>query len=239
VIALRAALFCPAIVMAAAAGPAYAQTAAATPLPYPSMAPVAQYRMADLQDEIALARSAAPPSISADAEVLVLGSRGYETAVRGKNGFVCIVQRSWADPFDDPEFWNAKVRSPNCFNAAAARTVLPPYLKLTEWVLAGVSKADMIERRRAALAGHTILAPEPGSMVYMMSPRAYLNDSDGRWTPHVMFVVPATAAAAWGANLPGSPIIASEGSALDPTTTFMIPVRRWSDGTPAPGYRAM
>jgi hypothetical protein len=42
-----------------------------------------------------------------------------------------------------------------------------------------------------------------------------------------------------GANLPGSPMIAGEGSAPDPTTTFMIPVRRWSDGTPAPGYRAL
>jgi hypothetical protein len=220
------------------AGSAQAQDAAATSRPYPVMAPVAQYRIVDPQDEIALARSAAPPSISAAAEVLVLGDHGYQTAVQGKNGFVCVVQRSWADAFDDPEFWNPKVRAPNCFNAAAVRSVLPPYLKLTEWVLAGVSKADMIERRRAALSGHTIAAPEPGSLVYMMSPRGYLNDTDGRWTPHLMFVFPATAASAWGANLPGSPVIAAEGSDLDPTTTFMIPVRRWSDGTLAPGLHA-
>ena len=61
---------------------------------YPSMAPLEQYLMADRNAEIALARSAAPPSISRDAEVMVLGSHGYETAVKGKNGFVCIVERS-------------------------------------------------------------------------------------------------------------------------------------------------
>jgi len=62
--------------------------------PYPSMAPVEQYLMEDRNSEIALARSAAPESISRDAEVMVLGRHGYETAIEGKNGFVCIVERS-------------------------------------------------------------------------------------------------------------------------------------------------
>src|SRR3974390_312352 len=61
---------------------------------YPEMAPAAQYRIGKPQDEVALARSAAPASISADAEVLVLGRNGYETAVKGKNGFVCFVEGS-------------------------------------------------------------------------------------------------------------------------------------------------
>src|SRR5262249_20592748 len=88
-------------------GPACGQ---ATKSPYPTMAPIEQYREKSVADEIALARSAAPASISSDAEVLVLGSRGYETAVKGKNGFVCFVQRSWAAGFDDPDFWNPKLR---------------------------------------------------------------------------------------------------------------------------------
>src|SRR5215472_18639322 len=61
-------------------GPARAQ---ALKTSYPEMAPVEQYRIANREEEIALARSAAPPSISADATVLVLGRRGYETAVKG------------------------------------------------------------------------------------------------------------------------------------------------------------
>ena len=60
--------------------------------PYPSMAPLDQYLMADRTAEIALSRSAAPESISRDAEVMVLGRHGYETAVKGKNGFVCMVR---------------------------------------------------------------------------------------------------------------------------------------------------
>src|ERR1700678_146642 len=87
--------------------------------PYPKMAPVEQYLMADRSAEIALARSAAPESISRDAEVLVLGRHGFETAVKGKNGFGCLVERGWTAPSDDPNFWPPKLRGPLCLNAAA------------------------------------------------------------------------------------------------------------------------
>ena len=219
---------------AQAAPPASSSASSAKATAYPAMAPIGQYRMASRQDEIALARSAAPASISVDAEVLVLADRDYELAAEGKNGFVCLVQRSWVDSLDNPEFWNPRVRSPNCFNAPAARSVLAPYLKLTAWVLAGVSRDDLRGRTRAALEDHSFSAPEPGSMSFMMSPRAYLSDDNGHWLPHLMFWGPRTSASSWGANLPGSPIMADEGSDLDPGTVFFVAVRRWSDGSPAP-----
>ena len=59
--------------------------------PYPTRAPLDQYLMADPDSEIALARSAAPKAISDNAEVLVLEGQGYRTAIRGSNGFACIV----------------------------------------------------------------------------------------------------------------------------------------------------
>ena len=118
--------------------------------PYPSMAPLDQYLM-DRTAEIALARSAAPPSVSRDATVMILGSHGYETAVEGKNGFVCIVERAWMNPFDSPEFWNPKNRSPICYNPQAARTVLPFTLMRTNLVLAGKSKAEVKEGIRPRL----------------------------------------------------------------------------------------
>ena len=77
---------------------------------YPSMAPLDQYLMADRNAEIAMARSAAPEAISRDADILVLGQHGYETAVKGKNGFVCAVERAWMGSFDGDNFWNPKVR---------------------------------------------------------------------------------------------------------------------------------
>ena len=125
-------------VMLGAAWHATAQNAKAL---YPSMAPLDQYLMEDRGSEIALARSAAPESISRDAEVLVLGRHGYETAIQGKNGFVCIVQPSWTAPIDDPDFWNPKLRAPICFNAAAARSYLPRTIKKTDLILAGRTKA--------------------------------------------------------------------------------------------------
>ncbi|HEY6769214.1 MAG TPA: hypothetical protein VI386_31100 [Candidatus Sulfotelmatobacter sp.] len=77
---------------------AQAQDSKAT---YASMAPLDQYLMADRNAEIALARSAAPEAISRDADILVLGRHGYETAVKGKNGFVCAVERG----VDGPVQW--------------------------------------------------------------------------------------------------------------------------------------
>jgi hypothetical protein len=76
---------------------------------YLSMAPPDQYLM-ERNAEILLARSAAPAAVSSDAEVLILGRHGYETGVEGKNGFVCVVERSWTSAFDDPEFWNPNLR---------------------------------------------------------------------------------------------------------------------------------
>src|SRR5712692_10435179 len=117
---------------------------AAVTAPYPAMAPLEQYLMTDQQSEIALARTAAPASISDEAEVMVLGREGYTTAVKGSNGFLCIVERSWGAATDDADFWNPKVRGVICFNAPAARTFLPTFLMKTKLVLAGKSKTEIV-----------------------------------------------------------------------------------------------
>jgi hypothetical protein len=192
------------------------------------MVPIEQYRMADRSEEIAMARSAAPPSVSSDAEVLVLGDRGYETAVNGKNGFVCLVERSWFAPFEDAEFWNPKNRSPICLNAAAASTVLPVDLEKTHWALAGLSKAEMIARTESSPNAHQ--APATGSMGYMMSKQGHLNDAVGHWHPHLMFFQPHIAVSDWGANLPGSPVLGQEGGPNE-ATVYFVPLGKWSDGT--------
>lgn len=197
------------------------------------MAAIGQYRMADRAEEIALARSAAPPPISSEAEVLTLGERGYEVAAKGKNGFVCIVARSWANDFDHGEFWNPKVRSPICYNAAAARSVLPAYLRRTEWLLSGATPVQAEERVRQAVASGQFGAPEAGAMCYMMSKAGYLDDdARGPWHPHLMFFLPHMAPSEWGANVAGGPIIGVAGK-LEPVTVFITPVPKWSDGTAA------
>lgn len=212
---------------------ASAQGAPAAPSRYPNRLPLAKYQYTDPAVEIRLARSAAPKSIADKATVLTLGKDGYETAVKGSNGFVCLVQRPWADDFDSTEFWNPERHQPQCWNAAAASSVLPTYLKRTEWVMAGVSKDDMSARTRAAVAAQEIGQPAPGSMVYMLSKEQYIIPTQGRWYPHIMFFVPATDGSAWGANLPGS-LIYSQTSNSEPVTTYFILAPKWSDGTLGP-----
>jgi hypothetical protein len=200
---------------------------------YPAMAPVDQYLIPDQNSEIALARSGAPASVSDGAEVMVLGRQGYTTAVKGSNGFLCVVERSWGATTDDAEFWNPKIRSPICFNPAAARSFAQIFLMKTKLVLAGKSKAEILAATSAALDNRELPALEPGSMCYMMSKQQYLNDRGISWHPHLMFFVSGDAEKSWGANLQGSPIIAAN----DPeerVTIMMVPVWEWSDGTPGP-----
>jgi hypothetical protein len=201
--------------------------------PYPAMAPLDSYLIPDESAEIALARTAAPASVSDQAEVMVLGKSGYTTAAKGTNGFVCIVERSWGAATTHPEFWNPRVRAPICFNPASARTFLPIYLMRTRLVLAGKSKAEILAATDSAFDSKELSALEPGAMCYMMSKLQYLNDEGMNWHPHLMFFVSGNAGKSWGADLPGSPVMAAN----DPeerATIFMVLARRWSDGTPIP-----
>jgi hypothetical protein len=188
-------------------GTAYQARSQDVTTPYPKMAPIDQYLMSDRSAEIALARSAAPESISGDAEVLVLGRHGFETAVKGKNGFVCILERSWTSAAD-PDFWNPKVRTPICWNAAAARFVLLRNIKRTDLILAGSTQAQTDEIIAAAVDKKELPAVEPGAMCYMMSKHGHGGDSVEHRPPHLMFYFSETDPAIWGAGLPGSPILA-------------------------------
>jgi len=208
---------------------AQAATTPSTTTPYAKMAPVDQYLMADRAAEIALARSAAPESISRDAEVLVLGRHGFETAVKGKNGFVCIVARGWTSA-PDADFWNPKVRVPMCLNAAAARSYLLRLTKETDWGLAGRTQAQVNEAVSAAIAKKEQPLMESGAMCYMLSKQGYGGDSTPHWPPHLMFFYSDTDPAIWGANLPGSPVLGLS-DPVEHLTQFVIQVQRWSDGT--------
>jgi hypothetical protein len=223
------------IFLAAAATLAGAAQAQDSTAPYARMAPLDEYLIPDRNAEIALARTAAPSSVSNDATILILGRHGYETAVQGKNGFVCLVERAWNGPFEgDDGFWNPKNRGPDCYNAAAARTVLPIILMRAKLALAGESKEKMRESIKAAVEKKELLPPEPGGMAYMLSKQQHLNDAAGHWLPHLMFFVPVKDANTWGADVPGSPVMVNPhfNGAPEPVTEFMVPVSKWSDGTP-------
>jgi hypothetical protein len=221
--------------MLSAASQGYAQESKAT---YAAKAPTPQYLMSDQQAEIALARSAAPAAVSGDATILVLQDRGYATAVQGKNGFVCLVERSWMGPVDSPEFWNPKMRGPVCFNPPAVRSVLPITYKRTELALSGLSRTQLIAGMRDAVRKKELPVLEPGAMAYMMSKGGQLGDAVGHWHPHLMFYSARSDGADWGANVPGSPVLLNPQfqGAPEPLATFIIQVPAWSDGSPGPEH---
>jgi len=211
---------------------------------YPRMAPIDQYLMADRGAEIALARSAAPESISRDATILVLGRKGYEKAAEGKNGFVCVVGRSWMGPFDWPEFWNPKVRAADCLNPQAARSLVPIFYLRARLAMAGRSKAEMLSALKAAYENKQLPNLESGAMDYMMSKSSYLTDQGGHNMPHLMFDTLVKDGKDWGSGAEGSPVMSSpywfvtpedqgQVKGLPPILVFLVGVATWSDGTPA------
>ena len=209
---------------------------------YPRMAPLDQYLMHDRNAEIALARSAAPEAISRDATVLVLGRHGYETAVKGTNGFFCFVERGWTSAIDFPELWNPKLRGPDCLNLAAAHSLLPIVYKKTAMVLAGYSEPAIVSSLKVAFRERRLPPLETGAMSYMMSKAAYLTDDGSHNLSHLMFYTTLPDGSVWGADLPRSPIASSSywfpaetgktvADGLPAILVFVVGVKRWSDGT--------
>jgi hypothetical protein len=215
--------------------------------PYPTMLPLSQYLM-DRDAAIALARSAAPGNISKDASVLVLTPTGWETAVQGTNGFVCMAGPSWAASIDFYDVWSPKQRGAICLNPAAVRSILPIYRKLTQMTLAGVTSVkERIAGIQEAYAKREIPTVEPGAMSYMMSKDAYLTHlGNSHNLCHVMFFLPIEDPAELNANDPNSPISSTSlwfpdpdkpdsplNKGLPPLRTVPIEVPYWSDGTVA------
>jgi hypothetical protein len=238
----RHTILASALVLAALSAP-WSAAAQGAATPYPQMAPIEQYLM-DRDAEIALARSAAPDAISRDATIFVLTRHGFETAVEGKNGWVCMVERGWGAMFDNPEFWSPKVRAAGCLNPPAARSVWPLSIKRTALLLAGHSKAEVIAALATAWDKKELPALEPGTVCYMMGKGSYLTDQGGHNLPHVMFYASANGDA-WGANVENSPVMGvnfwymsaeayPQLKSFPPFAVFLVGVEKWSDGTPGP-----
>jgi hypothetical protein len=220
------------IVLLTSCSSAYAQMPANAK--YPTMAPIAKYLMPRAA-EIEMARSAAPKSISNNAEVLVMTKRDYVVAAKGSNGWVCLVGRMWSAGLDDPEFWNPKGRGAACLNPAAVQSVLPFYLARARWALAGDSRDEIAKKSQAAYADHQF--SEPRGFALMLSKESYLNDGvKGPWRPHIMPFVAKDKLSAWAGGYDGSPILSPATATFrsyEPVT-LVIPVSAWSDGSPAP-----
>jgi hypothetical protein len=212
---------------------AYGVAAPDAKVQYSSMAPLNLY-LENRDTEIAMARSAAPEAISRDATIMVLGEHGYVTAVEGKNGFVCMVERAWMSPEDSATFWDPKLRGPICFNPPAVRSILPATFERTKFAIAGKSKSEIIAANKQAYDEKRLPPLEPGSMSYMMSKRGYLT-ADGGDLAHIMIYTPHADPATWGDGVPNSPVMLNpQFKDAEPIDVWVVSVGKWSDGTPAP-----
>ena len=171
--------------------------------------------------EIALARSAAPPAVSGDAAVMVLTERGFEVAVPGTSGVTCVVNRSHPQSLE-----------PHCFDREASATVLPMELRRTELLREGRSAEEIDREIAAGLLSGKYRLPRRPAMSYMMSSRQVLYSDEGRkvgqWQPHLMIYYPHLTQADLG--LGGSPsteaaMVVDEGKAV---SNIMVVVKEFA-----------
>ena len=143
------------------------------------------------------------------------------TAVRGRNGFLCPVERSWGAATDDHGTSGMPQSGLPFVLIRQLQNLCALYLMKTRLVLAGRSKTEIVQAIEAALDKKDRPALKPGAMAYRTSKHQYLSAEAKHWHPHLVLFVPGDAATSCGANLPGSPLIAAN----DPeehATIFLI-----------------
>jgi hypothetical protein len=176
-------------------------------------APFSEYLMAR-ESEIALARSAAPERISSRATMKVLTRDGYEVAVKGDNGFLCMVMRSWSAAPDPEATYYSKLRAPICFDPVAARTVAPAEELRTRLGLEG-KPPEAIAHEVAVRYGLGQLPKMEGvAFAYMWSASQDTGPGFGAWHPHMMVYAPYYENAMLGGNEGGghAPFVAGGGT---------------------------
>jgi hypothetical protein len=154
--------------------------------------------------QIALAESAAPPSVGQGSTVYVLGPTGYTKARDGKNGFTCLISRQRRDTVE-----------PECFDAEGTATVLPLRLFVEAQRAGGISEAEISEAVEAGYRSGKFSAPRRPGLVYMLSDHNYVFSPERQeiihFPGHLMFYAPYATEKEVGSG-PGAPFIVAPGT---------------------------
>lgn len=178
-----------------------------------------EYTKLDRSEEIRLAMSAGPLSVSKDADVYVLGRRGFEKAVEGSNGFSCMVIRAAADK---------TILAPHCFSPDATETVLPAKLAEGRLQMQGMSQSEIDAELTKAFDAGTLPLPEGDSYAYMLSAGQHLGPA-GQWRPHFMLYMPYATNEQVGGS-PGNPAFPFVGPQIGhPHSTMVIVMTEFVD----------
>lgn len=178
-------------------------------------------------EEVALARSAAPTSVSATASVWVFTDTGYVLAERGSSGNACYVSRSWPTSIE-----------PHCFDAEGATTIMPLHMHEVLLLHRGMTPAEAEREIGALIASGKLRLPRKPSLSYMMSAGQQLIGDEGqpagRWQPHVMIYYPWLESTQLGTKTPDprAGMITGSGTA---TSSIMIVMPEFVPVSPPPG----
>ena len=180
-------------------------------------------------EEIRLARTAAPESVGARATVKVLTPSGFTVAAEGDNGFVCMVMRGWSAPTYTPAqfrdlVYDAKVHAPICFDPIAAQTVMPYYELRTKLGMEGKSPEEITARLESAYAKGELPKRDTVSFAYMWSAHQHLGPGIDAWRPHMMIFAPYYDNAKLGGNPFGGPYPQLSDDAGTPFAVVVVPV---------------
>jgi hypothetical protein len=190
--------------------------------------PLSEYLM-PRDAEIALARTAAPASISDRATIKVLTKSGYEVAREGDNGAVCMVMRGFSAPSYSPAqfrdlVYDPTVHAPICFTPPAARSAMPYYELRTKLAMAGKGPDQIAESLQAADIKGELPRRDTVTFAYMWSAHQHLGPGVGAWRPHMMVFAPYYDNSMVGGNEFGSALPQVTDDAGTPFAVVVIPV---------------
>jgi hypothetical protein len=169
-----------------------ALVAAPVSLPVPTLSQNSVIRVYDASmppdQQVALALSAAPDGVAANATAYILGPRGYVKAREGSNGVSCLVQRSFTKTGETTV-------APMCFDAEGSRTTMLVYMRKEELHDAGKSDAEIAADIKAGYADGRFRAPSRPGVLYMLSCQNRLGPDPKTgepvsFPPHLMFYAP-------------------------------------------------
>jgi hypothetical protein len=194
----------------------------------PKYPPIDQYLM-PRDAEMALAKSAAPPSLGDHATIKVLTKSGFVVAREGDNGAVCMVMRGFSAPTYTPAqfrnlVYDPTVQAPICFTEPAARTAMPYYELRTRLAMEGKGPDQIAASLESAYVRGELPRRDAVTFAYMWSAHQHLGPGIGVWRPHMMVFAPYYDNAMVGGNEFGSPLPQVSDDAGTPFSVVVIPV---------------
>ena len=154
-----------------------------TPAAVAQAVPGAGYLELGEAEEIALARSGGPETVSAEATIWVARDGKYVIAHEGSSGNHCWVGRTYPESLE-----------PVCYDVEASQTILRIEMREFELRTAGKSPEEVNRAIAEAIGSGELRVPARAAMSYMMSSGQVLFSREGRaagnWKPHLMIYLP-------------------------------------------------